>query len=126
VELVCNHDLEGIEQRVDPTNPREPGVHVADGKHESSVDDDSQHQNTRERHGLGNGFRDGRHGSEDGCHDKCTDVCDQKEYEELARFAAEVSHEVNDQVETHCLRKLQWDVDNDASDCLSRRMIESV
>jgi hypothetical protein len=65
-----------IKEWVNEPNPREPGVHVADGEHEASVNDDSKHQNTRERHGLGDGFRDGRHGSEDGCHNKGTDVCD--------------------------------------------------
>jgi hypothetical protein len=47
----------------------------------------------------------------------------QEENEELTRFAAEVSHEVDDQIEAHCLRKLQWDVDNDASDCLKQVLV---
>jgi hypothetical protein len=134
----------GVEQRVDPPYPREPGVHVADGKHESSVDDDSKHQDTRERHGLRNGLRDGRHGSEDGCHYERGHVGDcgslvsplisnelwkkmeltQKEDEELRGFPAKVSHEVDDQIEAHGLCKLQRNVDNDASDCLSQMLVK--
>jgi hypothetical protein len=50
----------------------------------------------------------------------------QKEYEELTRFAAEVSHEVDDQIEAHCLRELQRYVDNDASNCLNRMLVRLI
>jgi hypothetical protein len=47
----------------------------------------------------------------------------QKEYEELARFPAEVSHEVDDQIEAHCLCELQRYIDNDASNCLNHMLV---
>jgi hypothetical protein len=51
-------------------------MHVAHWKHEASVDDNGEYQNTRERHGLRNGFSDGCYGSEDGCHHESRDICD--------------------------------------------------
>jgi hypothetical protein len=50
----------------------------------------------------------------------------QKEYEELTRFAAEVSHEVDDQIEAHCLCELQRYIDDDSSNCLYRMSVRLI
>jgi hypothetical protein len=46
------------------------------------------------------------------------------EYEELRRLATQAGHEVDDQIEAHCLRKLQRNINNDASDCLNQALVK--
>jgi hypothetical protein len=51
-------------------------MHVADWKHETSVDDNGKYQDTGESHGLRDGFRNSCHGAEDGCHHESAYICD--------------------------------------------------
>jgi hypothetical protein len=118
VELVGDHDLESVVKGINPADPREPRVHVADRQHKSSVDDNCEDQDTGERHGLRNCLCYCCHCSEDGCHNKGRHVGDQEEDEELRRLAAKTGHEVDDEVEAHCLCKLERNVDDYAGDCL--------
>jgi hypothetical protein len=51
-------------------------MHVADWKHETSVDDNGKYQDTGESHSLRDGFRNSCHGAEDCCHHEGADICD--------------------------------------------------
>ncbi|GJD02344.1 hypothetical protein ColKHC_11169 [Colletotrichum higginsianum] len=126
VELVGDEDLKGVEDGVDPAEPAEPVDHLGHADDEAGVDDEGEHQDAGQRHGLRDGLGDGGHGAEDGTHDKGGDVGDEEVEEELGGLAAEAGQEVEGQVEAGGGDEFDGDVGDDAGDGLRGRVVEGV
>jgi len=107
MKLVCDEDLERVEDRIDPSYPAEPVVHIRNGDDETRVHDDGENEDTRESHSLRDRLCKSRHGSESSRHGEHCDEVDEEEKEEWSGFASKSCEEVQGDIETYREDELQ-------------------
>ena len=126
VELIGDKDLEAVVDGVDPPNPAEPGLHLRHRDNVACVDDQRQNQYTSQGQSLRDGLGTGGDGPEEGAHDESRQVGHDEVQEELPRFTAETSEEVDEDVEDGGSREFDRNVGNDSGSSLASRVVEGI
>lgn len=99
MKLIRHQRLKRKRKRINVIHPARPPKHIRRRNRKARVNHQPQAQNRRRHHGLMRRPRQTRERAVDARHDQRGEVGRQAEEEEVARLAAEVRHEVHDDVE---------------------------
>lgn len=126
MELTRHQRLKGISQGIDVVHPSRPSKHVVRRHGEARVNHESKTQNRYGDHGLMGRAGDACEGAIDTRHDERRKVRGETEEEEVACVTAEMSHEVDQQVEDDHVDGLVGEINDVTGNGLGRLMVERI